>query len=455
MGLNKIDKYIEGSGEVKRWKLTSLHHEKIDKVVIIPSLAEKDYLFKTLQSLSKNRKQDLYSTVILFVVNNRPEGFVTSEDKTNNIITLKCLNHLIFKTPLDLNPDQFLVKQLEEIYNSGLKIAYVDASTNGLELPPKGGVGLARKIGMDFALTLFENPGNSKNLLISLDADTEVKPNYLSEIKRYFSNHEYKSAVISYQHQIPDEKKLSLSICAYELFLRHYVAGLKYANSPYSFHTIGSTIVCSSIAYVAVGGMCRKVAGEDFYFLQKLAKYSSVGEINSTTVFPSSRKSGRVPFGTGRKMKELTNIENNYLPFYNTEIFTILKKYLQIFSNKGSLFTLSGDDIMNKAQKIDPSLYNFLIKHNFKNVWGKLKHNSSCENGLFKQFNTWFDAFRTMKLVRYLSDHEYNCIDMYMAIKTLSEIDGTAWTEPVSAYNSADTLKNRLSLLQSMRDSSN
>ncbi len=59
-----------------------------------------------------------------------------------------------------------------------------------------------------------------------------------------------------------------------------------------------------------------------------------------------------------------------------------------------------------------------------------------------------------MKLVRYLSEHKYNCVDMYMAIKTLSEIDGTTWTKPASADNSADTLNNRLSLLQSMRISS-
>ena len=455
MVLNKTGKYIEESREIKRWKLTSFNHEKIDKVVVIPALAEKDYLFKTLLSLSKNQKRDLNSTVILCVVNNRPEGFATPEEIKNNEITLKYLNYLISGSSLDIGVDPSVADQVEEISHSGLKLAYVDASSDGSELPGHGGVGLARKIGMDHALTLFENHGNSNNLIISLDADTTVQPGYLSEIDRFFSKNSCKSAVISYSHQLPDDEKLSLSICAYELFLRYYTAGLKYAESPYAFHTIGSTMVCASVAYVAVGGMCRKRAAEDFYFLQNLAKYSPVGEINSTTVFPSSRVSGRVPFGTGRKMKELSSTGAEDLPFYNPEIFAVLKKYLMIFSEKESLFRLSGDDIMTRSRKIDPSLYDFLMLNDFKNVWEKLKFNSSDENSLSRHFNVWFDAFKTMKLIRYLTDNRHNYVDMYRAVETLSEMSGTTGSEitAISSDSSGDGLKRRLSLLKIMQTS--
>ena len=66
-----------------------------------------------------------------------------------------------------------------------------------------------------------------------------------------------------------DETK---AIICYEIFLRYYVLGLKFAKSDYAFHTIGSTMLCTPDAYVKVEGMNKRKAAEDFYFLEKLAK---------------------------------------------------------------------------------------------------------------------------------------------------------------------------------------
>jgi len=52
-------------------------------------------------------------------------------------------------------------------------------------------------------------------------------------------------------------------------------------------------IACTAQAYIAVGGMVRRQAGEDFYFLQKLAKRGPIHEIADTTVRPSPRRSDR------------------------------------------------------------------------------------------------------------------------------------------------------------------
>ena len=43
-----------------------------------------------------------------------------------------------------------------------------------------GGVGLARKIGMDEALKIFNYNSTSKKILICLDADCTVASNYLN-----------------------------------------------------------------------------------------------------------------------------------------------------------------------------------------------------------------------------------------------------------------------------------
>ena len=44
---------------------------------------------------------------------------------------------------------------------------------------------------------------------------------------------------------------------------------------------MGSTIICSINAYIAVGGMVAKQATEDFYFLQQLAKYDNIHQIKN------------------------------------------------------------------------------------------------------------------------------------------------------------------------------
>jgi hypothetical protein len=82
-----------------------------------------------------------------------------------------------------------------------------------------------------------------------------------------------------------------------------------------------------SSAYQKYGGMAPRQAGEDFYFINKIAMHGNVGEINDTTIFPSSRISDRVPFGTGDALGKMQNgIRANEV--YNPEIFLIIKSFL-------------------------------------------------------------------------------------------------------------------------------
>ena len=69
-----------------------------------------------------------------------------------------------------------------------MNISFIDASNAGKEMDDKnGGVGLARKIGMDLALTKFDYNSSGKRILICTDADCKVDLNYLSEISREFN----------------------------------------------------------------------------------------------------------------------------------------------------------------------------------------------------------------------------------------------------------------------------
>jgi len=214
------------------------------------------------------------------------------------------------------------------------------------------------------------------------------------------------------------------AITAYEIFLRYYVLGLKFALSPYAFHTIGSTITCTADAYVAVEGMNRRKAAEDFYFLQKLAKYRGIGKIKETSIYPSARVSGRVPFGTGRKMYELSAAGRCEIAFYHPLIFLVLKDFLCLINGLNSPLSTSGRHSLSKCRSIDPGLADFLEKSGFIKVWEKLKQNSKERTGLLRHFNNWFDSLRTLKLIHYLRDNRFESREMFSAVEGLFRLAG-------------------------------
>src|SRR5690606_12885119 len=160
--------------------------------------------------------------------------------------------------------------------------------------------GLARKIGLDHGARLCPD-----GVLISLDGDTAVEETYLASIAAHFREHPAsRAAVVEYSHSLEGSTGFNEAMARYEIFMRYHVIGLSLAGSAYAFHTIGSAMACRSEAYAAVGGMARKQAGEDFYFLQALAKLGPMGYIGDTVVRPSARCSWRVPFGTGRALSD-------------------------------------------------------------------------------------------------------------------------------------------------------
>ncbi|HOW56607.1 MAG TPA: glycosyltransferase family 2 protein, partial [Smithellaceae bacterium] len=254
-----------------------------------------------------------------------------------------------------------------------------------------------------------------RRLIISLDADTLVDDNYLREIQNYFQR-KISTAVVAYEHQNPELPAARDAICCYEIFLRYWVMGLRYADSPYAFHSIGSTIVCTADAYLAVRGMNRREAGEDFYFLNKLAKTGQIGYIRSTCVHPSARISGRVPFGTGKAMQRRLEATEDEYRLYDATVFAILKQWLQIMKNAGNR---SGEDLMQQAAAIHRGLAEFLKINSFISIWTKICHNARNEKVLAGQFCDWFDGFKTLKLINYLSREYFPPVGIFQAISSL------------------------------------
>ena len=235
-------------------------------------------------------------------------------------------------------------------------------------MPAKtGGVGFARKIGMDLGLELFNYNSTQKKILISLDADCLVSENYLQTIVEDFNNKKLHAAVVNFEHILPTDKNQKAAIINYEIFLRYYILGLNYAESHYTHLSVGSTIVCDAESYVKVGGMNKRKAGEDFYFLEKLAKIDKIQKVADATVFPSARISNRVPFGTGPRIKRfLTTATDEYL-LYSPKSFEILREWLKIYNDQIILNTSPVDisNILKKTKAVNSALCSFFNLEKF------------------------------------------------------------------------------------------
>ena len=416
-----IDTYLQNYSTGERWNLIANDAENISQVVVIPAYAEREMLFSTLASIAQNPPSSLEYSFILCVINNKDNSPPAAIK--NNLETIKYLEALVKKKPLrKLNADREIYPLLLDLSDAKLKLGYIDASSRGYEIPQNaGGVGMARKIGMDMALRLLKKSSAPHNLILSLDADTLVQNNYLSAIKNYFTQ-KVKTAIVAYEHQMPLNYEEQAAICCYEIFLRYWVLGLKYAKSPWAFHSIGSTIITSTEAYLEVRGMNKREAGEDFYFLSKLAKMSKVGYIKETCVYPSARPSARVPFGTGKRIQRFLTGEGKeeYL-LYDPQIFVILADWLQLMKDQ---FICGEDEILMKTERIHPMLKFFLRDCDFAAFWSKICRHAKDEKTLTRHFNDWFDGFKTLKFINYFTKEVYPLINMFEALERILSMSG-------------------------------
>ena len=421
---DRIANYVENRADL--WR--PLHGEipdTIERVIVIPALAERDTLPLTLMSLATCNPALLATTLVLIVINNRPPEHQDQDAITENQQTLQWL---------DTNP-------IPELH-----LAWIDASTPGQTLDHNDGVGSARRIGMDRAMQVLHESQSKVPLIICLDADSTVEPNYLDVLQIFAQSDSPWAGVIDYAHPITGDEQAQSAIVSYELFLRYMEFGLRYAQSPYAFHTVGSTMVSTPQAYAAVSGMNTKSAGEDFYFLQQLKKTGTITNIRNTTIHPSPRVSWRVPFGTGKRVQRYLEGPQEEWRVYHPETYRILKIWLAAVNNNADE---SIDTLLEHADDNEPELGRFLRHANFPHKWTKFTQQSSDEAQLIKNFHTWFDAFQTMKLTHHLRDTKYPEIHTIQAIETLNNHASYGWTIPRGANTD---LAAQIDLLQQMRD---
>lgn len=281
------------------------------------------------------------------------------------------------------------------------------------DLPRKfAGAGLARKIGMDIALSRFSKLERPEGLILSLDADTHVQTNYFTGINgKLIKEAEAGGCLLSFAHPIEGDefnKEVYRAIIQYELHLRYYKHFLALTGFPWAEYTIGSCFGVKASVYAKHGGMNRQQAGEDFYFLNKLFPHHHFVTVTDTCVSPSSRISDRVPFGTGPVIARLVSGSDPYTS-YAPEAFLELKT---LFDSLEDLYAVGKDSYAAFLNTQGEALRSFLEMNQMSKRIEEIKANTANFQSFRKRFFLWFDAFRVVKYLNFAHEAHFEKVEV-------------------------------------------
>lgn len=285
------------------------------------------------------------------------------------------------------------------------------------------GVGLARKLGMDEAVTRFCQAANPRGVIACLDADCKCAPNYLTCIEAQFEHYpKTPGCSIYFEHPLTgnSDPRLDDAIVHYELYLRYYIQGLRFSGFPYAYHTLGSCMAVRSDIYAKQGGMNRRQGGEDFYFLQKIIPLGHFTEIRDTRVIPSARASHRVPFGTGRAQRQWLESGRAEYKVYSPQVFLDLKA---LFS-RIEVFRTSPTCEPAALDGLPEAMSTFFRHQRFLEKLAEMQKNTASKSAFEKRFLHWCNAFRVLKFVHWATAHYYPKQPLILAASQLLEWKG-------------------------------
>jgi hypothetical protein len=367
----------------------------LSMIVMIPCLNEPE-IVRTLESLWSCDR-----------INSTCEVIVAVNHSENSSPEIKKFNQQTF--------DQLLVWKKEND-RSGLVLHPIYASSVNAK---DAGAGMARKIGMDEAVRRFNAVDRPESVIISLDSDCLVSSNYLQRIESVFSrNKSCFAATINFRHRIEEmaDPRQRQGIQLYEDYLHYFKNALDFTGFPNAIYTIGSAFAVRAGAYVKQGGMNRRQAGEDFYFLYKLTHLGKLTEIQDAFVYPSARVSDRVPFGTGAAMTKWMDNTGDLSLTYNFAAFSDLK---QLFDRVNSFYKSSTTGYASTLADLPFPVQNYLESISFETKIAEINRNSSTLESFRKRFFQAFDGLVILRFLNFIHHGYYAFQDLTEAIAQL------------------------------------
>ncbi len=178
---------------------------------------------------------------------------------------------------------------------------------------------------------------------------------------------------------------------------------------PYAYHTLGSCLAVRASAYAHVRGFPKRAGAEDFYLLNKLAKLGPIARLSGSSIELQSRRSSRVPFGTGPAVEPSSQAAQprETALFYHPCCFDALRALL---AGLPELAHAPEQDMAQLLvrQGLDESLAEqarlALAAQGLQSALAHCQRQSTSSDQFQRQFHQWFDAFRTLKFIHAIRD---------------------------------------------------
>lgn len=395
-----LNRYAEPESKAVA-KFSSNLKKSFVQCLVIPAFDE-DTAFIDRFSLHPKTQETLF----IIVINQAPGN----TNNQNFSLFNYCTNDNVIASIDNL----FLCK----IHNSTVII--VDRFREENCISKKQGVGLARKIGCDIALALYESKFLHTPWIYSSDADAHLPDNYFDREQ----NNDNVGAYVFDFHHIGEDSELLEATLLYENAIKYFAQALDTCGSPYGYCSLGSCLAISAEHYAIARGFPARPGGEDFYLLNKIAKVAKIIKRWDIKIEIDARTSPRVPFGTGPSVEKILASSLRNFRYYNPSLFPHVKEVLCWAK------AISDDDLMQSSSRLSNALSTFseptstaLTALNFDAFVEHALQQSKNAKTFQQHFHCWFDAFKTLKFVHFLQSNYYPAssfqdVDVKTLIKT-------------------------------------
>jgi len=290
---------------------------------------------------------------------------------------------------------------------------------------PGWGVGHARKTGMDEAVRRFNQIDNPGGVIASLDADCIVNRDYLTGLFESLYNVKGKNGcTITLYNGRNDEifpEEITTAALKYELERRYMFLGFRYAGYPWCFNIYGSAMAFRAGMYVKSGGMNKRQAGEDFWFMRKILPAGGFFHNNISRVYASARVSARVPFGTGRSVRDIISSSSDARYFPDIEAFNDLKR---LWDGAWSLYKKDYRDINNFYDQLPAKLKGFISAEKFIGSVLNVSANTATPVSFARRYFITFDLLYGLRYLNCFKEEKDNKKDFISSCVVLAQKAG-------------------------------
>lgn len=387
-------KYLRDYSELKNGLQPINLKGSVKNCVVIPAFDESsDDVLQSLNTLFEASPEGL---LIILVINSKKSSSTEILEKSNALF--RNLHH-DFQLAHQQKNQSLLVRD-------ELQILVLDHFSAGNQFEDNQGVGLARKIGCDFALWYFQNAQLDSNWIWTTDCDVRVPKSYF-QIENFLGQQTV-AFHSPFRHDFSDlHKDERTALAFYETSIRFFRLGLHHAGSLYDHHSIGSCLSFDLETYASTRGFPRRLAGEDFYLLNKMRKLGDISTKPNDPLHIKGRTKKRTPFGTAAGTQNTMDLlaSGHDFKLYDPKCFEILGQVLSQLDQYSRHRDLKRfeTDLSKASQDASEAFQNF----DYKKVFSQLNRHARTQATFLRALHESFDGFRQLKFINQLTERDF------------------------------------------------